>query len=413
MRLIKFLLPILVIGAGVGLFRHFHATKVEPDPIQSRLRPPVVAAMVVKPQSLAPELTLFGRIEAPNNSVLSAGIAADVMEVTVREGNFVPAGNVVVRLDDADAALEILQRKASVAEIDAQIESDRRSYTADREALEREQEMLALMQKAVARARALARTSAGTQATLDDALHQEQQLLLAITQRRRNIDDHSARMKLWKARLDNAEAALSRAEHDYSRTRIRAPYSGRVIEVLVSPGDRVTPGIPLVRMYDHLLLEVRAQVPRRYVPLLRESIEQGREIVAILQNDRGEFRLMLDRLAAAVTRGQGGVDAFFRAGQGTLPALGSTVELALELPSLDGVVAIPPDALYGDDRVYRIVGGRLESRAVTRLGLRRDAEGGRQLLLDGAAFEEGDLVMVSRLPQAINGLEVETGTVDD
>ena len=138
MRLIKFLLPILVIGAGVGLFRHFHATKVEPDPIQSRLRPPVVAAMTVQRQSLAPELTLFGRIEAPDNSVLSAGIAADVVEVTVREGNSVPAGDIVVRLDDADAALEILQRKASVAEIQAQIESDRRTYAADQEALERE-----------------------------------------------------------------------------------------------------------------------------------------------------------------------------------------------------------------------------------------------------------------------------------
>ena len=413
MRLIKFLLPILVIGAGVGLFRHFHATKVEPDPIQSRLRPPVVAAMTVQRQSLAPELTLFGRIEAPDNSVLSAGIAADVVEVTVREGNSVPAGDIVVRLDDADAALEILQRKASVAEIQAQIESDRRTYAADQEALKREQEMLALMQKAVARARALARTSAGTEAALEDMQRQEQQLLLAITQRRRSIDDHSTRRKLWKARLDNAEAALSRAEHDYARTSIRAPYSGRVIEVLVSPGVRVTPGTPLVRMYDHLSLEVRAQVPRRYVPLLRESINRGREIVATLENDRVETELMLDRLAAAVTQGQGGVDAFFHAGRGTLPALGSTVELALKLPSLDGVVAIPPDALYGDDRVYRIVEGRLESWTVTRLGLRRDADGRQQLLLDGSAFGEGDLLMVSRLPQAINGLAVETGAVDD
>ncbi len=413
MRLIKIILPILVIGAGVGVFRHFHATQVEPDPIQSRLRPPVVAAMTVRLQSLAPELTLFGRIEAPNKSVLSAGIAADVVEVTVREGNFVPAGDIVVRLDDADAALEILQRKASVAEIEAQIESNNRTYAADREALEREQEMLALMQKSVDRARALALTSAGTEATLENTQRQEQQLLLAITQRRRSIDDHSARKKLWKARLDNAEAALGRAEHDYARTRIRAPYSGRVIDVLVSPGVRVTPGTPLVHLYDHLRLEVRAQVPRRYVPLLRDAIDRGREIVAILENDQGKAELVLDRLAAAVTQGQGGVDAFFHAGRGVLPALGSTVELALKLPALDGVLAIPPDALYGDNRVYRIVEGRLESLAVTRLGLRRDADDMPQLLLDGAAFREGDLVMVSRLPQAINGLAVDADTANE
>ena len=413
MRLLKFLLPILVIATGVGLYRHFIATGMEPDPIRSSLRPPAVATIAVRHQSLAPELTLFGRIEAPVNSVLSAGIPADVVEVAVREGDTVEEGDVLVRLSDADLSLEILQRKAGIAEIEAQMETERRTHAADREALEREQTMLALTRKAVDRARALARSSAGTEATLDNAVREEEQLLLAITQRRRSIDDHSSRMKLWMARLDNVKAALGRARLALSRTVVHAPYSGKVIGVLVSPGDRVTPGTPLMRMYDHRLLEVRAQVPQRYVALLRESLDLGREVLATLEDGRGQTGFRLDRLAAAVAQGRGGVDAFFRTDQRLLPALGSTVELALKLPVLDGVVALPADALYGDSRVYRIAGDQLQSLVVTRLGQQRGADGRRRLLLDGTAFEEGDLVMISRLPQAIDGLVVETGAVDD
>ena len=107
--------------------------------------------------------------------------------VSVRKGDAVAVGDVMVRLDDADVALQILQRKASIAEIEAQIESDRLAYGADQELLSREQELLALSRKAVERARTLARTRAGTEATLENALQQEQQQLLAITQRQLKI----------------------------------------------------------------------------------------------------------------------------------------------------------------------------------------------------------------------------------
>lgn len=407
MRLLKFLLPLLVVALGVGLFMYFRANKVEQAPIQSSVRPPVVAVKTVTLQSISPALTAFGRIEAPNNSVLSAGISADVLEVRVLEGDAVAAGDVVVRLDDADVALEILQRKASIEETRAQIESDRRTYAADQEALEREQALLALTRKAVERARTLARSSAGTEATLDNALQQEEQQLLAITQRRRSIDDYSSRQKLWQARLANAEAALSRAERDLSRTVVRAPYSGRVTEVMVAPGDRATPGTPLVRLYDSSRLEVRAQVPSRYVPGLRKAIDNGLRVTATLRENGTEVELELHRLAAMVAEGQGGVDVFFRAGSGTLPALGSTVELALKLPPLDGVVALPPDALYGDSRAYRVVDGVLSSVTVTRVGQSLDENGRQLLLMDGRVFSDGDRVLVSRLPQAIDGLAVE------
>ena len=412
-RLLKFILPILTLGLGLGIYQRLQDTRAAPEPLAQALQPPAVDAMLVKRQNLAPELKLFGRIETPTNSVLGAGITADVTEVSVQEGDTVRTGDVLVRLDDTNATLNVLQKKARVAEIKAQANSDQQSFRADQEALEREQAMLALTRKGVARARKLASANAGTEATLDEVLRQEEQLLLAIIQRKRAIDDYESRQDIWKARMDNAGAALGQAEYDLSRTLARAPYGGRIIELYVSPGDRATIGKPLVRMFDHLNLEIRAQAPSRYIPALRTALEQGREILALLNHGQEKVRVKLDRLAAVVAEGKGGVDVFFRAEADALPAPGSTVQLTLRLPVLQNVIALPQDAIYGNNLVYRITGNRLQSLTIRRLGQNRNLSGQPQMIVDGSELAQGDLVMVSRLSNAIDGLVVEPDIINE
>ncbi|MEJ2178518.1 MAG: HlyD family efflux transporter periplasmic adaptor subunit [Gammaproteobacteria bacterium] len=276
----------------------------------------------------------------------------------------------------------------------------------------RELALLSLSRKAVDRSRTLARTSAGTEANLDSAIQQEQQQLLAITQRQLSIDDFESRQKLWLARLQKAEAALKKSELDLARTEIKAPYAGRVIKVMVSEGDRTTVGAQLVQLYDDARLEVRTQVPSRYLPALQQVIDSAGTLRAEMSNNGHSVALELDRLSASVTPGQGGVDAFFRIREGTLPALGTTVEIGLDLPVLDQVVLLSTDALYGADRVYRVQDDTLRSLKVRRLGQRQGPDGRPLMILDGKSFESEDRVLSSRLPQAIDGLRVKTKQAD-
>ncbi len=407
MRIVKFLLPVLIVAMGAGTYFYLKSNRSKPEPIKQVARLPVVGVQIVEKQRVLPSLTLFGQIEAPNNSVLSAGIAADVLEVFVLEGSTVDQGEQLVRLDQADTSLEILQRKAEIAEIEAQIESDRNRHNADKSALAREKELLGLIRKSVERARVMARASAGTEAQLDTALQQEQQQLLAIVQRQLSIDDFNSRQRQLQARLEKAQAALSRSQRDQARTLVIAPYPGRVIDVMVSQGDRTSPGQPLVQLYDDNRLEIRAQVPSRYIPTLRKVVGNGEVLGAKMIQAGLEVALTLHRLAASVTQGQGGVDAFFRAEVEPLPALGTTVEINLELPALEQAVVLSPDSLYGSDRVYRVEQGALRGLSVVRLGQRLDAAGRQQLIVDGTPFSPGDRIMNSRLPQAIEGLKVE------
>ena len=67
---------------------------------------------------------------------------------------------------------------------------------------------------------------------------------------------------------------------------------------------------------------------------------------------------------------------------------------------------LSPDALYGRDRVYQVRDNALQSRTVRRLGQLNDEQGRRMLIVAGDGFEAGDQILSSRLPQAVNGLQI-------
>ena len=46
---------------------------------------------------------------------------------------------------------------------------------------------------------------------------------------------------------------------------MRAPFNGRIVEVMVSPGRRTRVGDPLVDLFDTDALVLRAQLPARHL----------------------------------------------------------------------------------------------------------------------------------------------------
>ena len=402
MRVIKFILPLLIVAFGAGIFVYLNSGKSESPPLEQRSRPPIVSVQTIEKGSVAPTVRLFGQVETPSLVTLTAGIEADVTHVRVREGNRVEHGQVLVELDRLDSELAVLQRQADVAEIRAQLDSDSKRHAADLNALASEKILLEIARKEVERAQKLMNNRAGTAANLDIVLKAEQRQLLAMTLRRQSIDDFSSRQQLWQARLDKAEAALQSAMRDLARSRVAAPFAGRVVQVTVSPGERVQRGRQLLQMYDDTQLEIRTQVPNRYVTQLKQALNADLPIRAQVYETGTE--VLLDRVAASVDRGQGGVDAFFRTDQ-PLPELGRTLELELQLQPIADAVLLDTDALYGSNRVYLVRDQQLHSMPIQQLGERRVA-GERLLVIDGAGFDNGDQILSSRLPQAIDGLAV-------
>ncbi|MDJ0873277.1 MAG: biotin/lipoyl-binding protein [Gammaproteobacteria bacterium] len=402
------LVPFLILAASLLGFFALYATRPQGAPVQPDEKMWPVSLETVQVSNLQPHLTLYGRVETPRDAKLTAAIAGDIQQLPVREGQDVAADDLLAVIDDSDYRLALAQREAELAEVEAEIESEKARHQTNLASLEHERSLLNLSRRAVKRAKDLADTSVGSQAQLDEARQAEERQALAIAERKLSIREHGIRMAQLEARRAKTRALRDRALLDVQRTRIRAPFAGRISETHVAPGDRVRSGDPLLAIYDAGELEIRAQIPTRYVDMVSQALSAGERLPITATIGERTVSAELDRLAGQVRRGSGGLDGLFRVTGGSdVLQMGRTLELLMTLPSQRAVVALPQEAVYGMDRVYKVVDGRMQGVLVERVGDVRSSTGERRVLVRSPALASGTEVVTTQLPNAIDGLRVQ------
>ena len=406
-RIVRIALPLIILAAGVGGMTALVKSKPERAPLGAEERSWPVAVTTIEPGTVTPQLVLFALVGSPRVTHLSSAVTADVKAVDVLEGQGVGLADRLLALDDREIRLVLAQRDAEMAGLDADLEHETLRHRNNRAALEHEEQLLELARREVARARDLAERKVGSEANLDQVRRDEERQMLAVDQRRLAIREHESRRKQIEAKLARATAQQSQAMLDLERTRVYPPFAGRITEVFVSPGDRVRPGDRLIAMFDSEMLELRAQIPLRYLPVVRDALDRGEPLGARAVVDGQEVRAALHRLTARVDRGSGGADGLFRVTRGNAwLQLGRTVELVLDLPPVHDAVAAPREALYGADRVYVLDGERMKGIEVERLGETRSDDGVGRVILRSPDLEPSGRLIVTHLPNAIDGLRV-------
>ena len=161
----------------------------------------------------AEEIAVPAAVQARNHAALSTRVPASVVELPYQEGQRVPAGAVVVRLDDAAvrAAVTAAEAGAKAAEADLA-------------------RMKALVEQGIVAPRELERASAAA---------------------------------------SGARAQLTAARDTLSYSVLRSPFAGRVAVRRVNLGDVASPGLPLVEIEGEDGLELRATVESRVAVTLR------------------------------------------------------------------------------------------------------------------------------------------------
>ena len=407
--LARFGVPVAILLAGAGGALALYKSRPVPPPIESREKAWIVEVESVAPQTAIPTLALYGRVSSPRAARLRAAITADVRSVTVLEGQRAKAGALLVHLDDREARLTFAQRTAESEDIAAQIATERARHEADRSALASERKLVELATKEVERLRKLAESNVGSRSQLDQARQTAERYTLDVKDRELSLREHASRMARLEAQLARAEALRDLAALDLERTEIRAPFDGRVAKVLVSPGDRVRAGDGLVSFYDTGNIEIRSQVPTRYLPVVRSALDAGTRLEAKAVVDGIEIRAQLERLTGEVERRSGGADALLRVTQGGAGLqLGRTVALTLALPALAEVLALPFESLYGSDRIFVLdeLGERMRAVPVSRVGEMQRPDATTRVLLRAPEIDGPVRVVVTQLPNAIDGLRV-------
>lgn len=370
-------------------------------PEERRWRVETLAA-TLSPQ--APVLPLYGEITAPDLLTVTAPLAGRIAERPVREGQRVAEGERLVALDDADVMPPLRQAEAEVADREAQVENERVRHASDLEAVARERELVANARRQLERTRSLRTRNLAAASDLDAARNELARARVTLAARERAIAEHPARLRGLEAGLERARATLAAARRDAERSRVEAPFDGIVTRLRVAPGDQVAARSELLSVYPERGLELRAHIPGRHQEELLAALAREQRLVA---SDGQGARFVLEGLA-----GEGdpaGTEAIFRleaGGERLRP--GSHVAVSLARPAVPQSLAVPYSALYGNDALYRMSeANRMQRLAVTLHGeVLRDGE--RWALVSGEALVDGDRVIVTHLPNAMQGLLVES-----
>jgi len=406
MKKIFFAVLILALSAGAAFF--LIENKPPSDPVTTQEKSWTVQVMSAQPQRLHPQLRLYARVESPHTATLAAAINADVLEIPVREGDIVKKDAVLVRLDQSEVRLALQQREADLLDAKAAITSEKNRHANNISALPREEKLLALTRNAAKRTQRLQKKRAASESAVEDALQAVERQALTLSNRRLQIKNHPASLKQLEARLKRAKAQFELAQLDVERSLIKAPFNGIIAQVQTSPGERVRIGTSLIAMYDTQALEARTQIPERYLDTVFAALQQEQSLQAIAYSKGMKVRLELDRLAGQVQTNRGGTEALFRVTRGAQALrLGAFLDIRLQLPAEEQVIAMPYEAIYGSDTVYTLVDGRMQKQQVLRLGEYEDAEGEVLTIVRSEALAEGEKIILTHLPNAMQGLKVQ------
>jgi HlyD family secretion protein len=252
----------------------------------------VIALIGCREAPPADRVRVSGQVEATDVRV-AALVGGRLVELRVKEGDRVKSGDVIARLDTADAGLLLARAQAERDQADAQLRllqagarpEDVRQAQAQVAAAEADvatlQAELSAAQADADRFEALLASNSGSRKQRDDAVARRAVAaarLKGASDRVRAANETLARLRAGaraeeiaaaRARVAGADAQIATLQKAITDATVTAPLSGIVTETLVDAGEIVQPRATLVVVtdLDHAWANVYVDEPA--IPKLR------------------------------------------------------------------------------------------------------------------------------------------------
>jgi len=338
------------------------------------LRPDAVALVVVAEAPLVQTLVFSGRVATPLRVDLGATITGRIVEVGVREGDAVREGDLLARLESAEAEAQLAQAKAALRLAESRLVGQREVATPTSDAaLAQAEANLDAAQREASRSRDLFARGYVSQARIDET---ERAVRIARAQvdaaragARANVRDGPEAMQA-RLRIDEGRAAVDLARARLAQTRILAPADGRVVTRLVDPGQIVQPGRALFTFAASGATQLIGQADEKFLAWLAPG-QRAQVVVDAFPAQPFEARVL--RIAPGVDAQRGTVEVKFAVS--TPPPFlreDMTLSFQVQVGQRERALTLPARAVVGpgaDARVRRIVDGRITEQTV-RTGLR-------------------------------------------
>jgi RND family efflux transporter MFP subunit len=191
-----------------------------------------VKVLKVEDETYIQSLTLIGTIEAKREVTLTAEVSGKITYIYGDEGVKVSKGKLIIKIDDEDIKLQIMQHKAKLKEVEAHLADSRKN-------LDRYEKLYAA--KNISKA----------------ALESEQLKVLVL-----------------EAQLTSAKANLEMLNKKSRDTKIISPFDGTIARLDIEVGEFIAAGTPVVTILDASEAEIEIGVPQLDIGY----IEKGRPV---------------------------------------------------------------------------------------------------------------------------------------
>ena len=335
----KFKTPLLVSVVATLIILALYAFK----PTATKVTPPQplavpVEALSVQRQNFQVLIRSQGLVEATTQAPLSAQIRGNIIARSAdfeRGGRF-NAGDVLITVDDRDylAALKLAQANVSKARV----------------ALEQEQ--------------------ARSEAAISDWRR------LGFEEPPADLAARRPQVEAAEAELESASAVVEKAQLDLSRTRIKAPFDGRVIGDTINLGSYVTPGKVLGSVVEIDQLKVALPVSAHWRGMFSDSSDNKLSdaiTITLPANAGAQWQATIRNTSATVSLDSrqffiiADVDVASARQNNVELLIGDYVDAVIKGRVLSNVFVIPRNALYEERFVWLVMDNKLYKRTVETL----------------------------------------------
>ncbi len=256
---------VLVVG-GMALYAALAALRPPVPTEAEEVRRLQVEAVPVQPEDAPVYITGYGEVQAIDTVPLMPQVAGEVVAVhpNLEVGALIPAGDVLVRIDEADYALALEQARAQVRQLEQQLRRLRSQYAADRERLETVRRSRDIAKREYETDQELLEEKdigTQTQVNLSELNYNEAQV--AYEQLEQAVSLYPVQIAEAEAGLEAAQASVERAELNLDRTVMRAPFDARLKALQVEVGQYVAPVAMAVTLANDRMLQVTVPIDSR------------------------------------------------------------------------------------------------------------------------------------------------------
>ncbi|MHB0972193.1 MAG: efflux RND transporter periplasmic adaptor subunit [Thermoanaerobaculia bacterium] len=368
-----------VVVAVLAILLIFAFCRGESVPAARAVRKPVVETLVIN-----------GRVLARSKAEIGSVQTGRVRSVLVEEGDRVVAGQLLVQLDDAEAAAAVAEARGRLAQSEAKLEQLRETTApVGSETLRQARARLENAERNWERMRELHAGGIASKADLDAAAENVKIARSAVEAA--GLEDSSSRgpdARIARAAVVEARGAVDAAVTRLAQTKITAPAPGRILARSAEPGTVVRAGDRLITMSIDTETQLIAQPDEKNLRSLR--VGQKARVSADAYPDR-QFEAVIIYVAPSIDVQRGTVDVRLRvANPPDYLKTDMTLSIEIETGRKASALVIPTEAVRDTSRPRVLIAerGRVNEKEVT-VGIRGD---GLAEIVSG--LEEGDIVLL-------------------